>query len=724
MSARARRRLAAALLAFAGVVDAILAAVPDHALRLGWDAVPAYGWQRYALTAAGVACLAAAPAVARGRREARWAGLAAAGVSMLVAVVNDADLLAFAPSAIALAALVAAGSLPGRSDPLLARRAVQTLAIGEAAVFAYAAIGLYLLDANFLESTSVTAALSEALRMLFLLPSSAIQPATPHGVWFLDSIRWLSALVLGVACLRALAPTLTRARTQHDIARAERLLELWGSSSLAPFHLLDDKHWCFLDDGDAFVGYALSGSTAVALGGPVGAPASRAAAVAAFLSTCERHAWSPAFHQVDEAEADLLRDLGLQLVKIGEEAVIDVAEFTLAGGAMKPIRKAVTRAEREGLTVTELSPPLADMALTELRTVSDAWLSSAGHRERGFTLGAFDLQALRDMPVLLVHDADARPVAFANIVPSYQGTVGNFDLMRRVPDAPKGAMELLFVKLIERFRNAGLAGMSLGLAPLAGAQGDDALARVLGAVRARSAFMNFAGLEDFKAKWRLRWEPRYFAYTGPSDLPRSAAATALAGERPGRGPTTDALARIARTFPASLALALAALWLMAATAGDPAFHATLVDRFALSWPDITGVRWWRIPLSALVQEDVGIRWSIIALFAAPFLAESRLRWRLTLLVFFVSDALSSVPTLGAMQALAAAGWSGASELAAEPNLGSSSGLVGLLGAWIVSLPAGRQRSLRSGSSGPRWCLAWPSNATSPRRSTRWLPRWA
>lgn len=688
MTGRARRRLAAGLLALAGLVDAVLAAVPTHALRLGWDAVPAYGWHRYALTAAGVACLTAAPAVARGRREARWAGVSAAAISMLIAVLHDADLLAFVPSGVAFGALLAAGKLPGRADPLLARRGLRMLIVGEAAVFLYAAAGLFVLDANFLESTSLVAALREALRLVFLLPASAIEPATKHGAWFLDSVRWMSVLVLGMAFLRMLAPSLARDRRRHEAERAQGLLERWGNSSLAPFLLLDDKYWCFSEDGGAFVGYALSGQTAIALGGPVGAPAARMAAVRAFLDLCERQAWAPAFHQVDDADAEMLRGFGLHLVKVGEEAVIDVTSFSLAGGAMKPIRQAVGRAEREGLTVIEPPLPLDDAALAELRAVSDAWLSTSGHRERGFTLGTFDPEALSKTPVLLVHDHTGRPVAFANVIPCYEGSVGNFDLMRRVPDAPNGAMELLFVKLIERFRAEGLNGMSLGMAPLAGVQDDGGVARLLGAIRERSGFMNFSGLQQFKGKWRPRWEPRYFAYAGPADLPRAAAATALAGERPGRGPATDAGGRLARRFPVSIVLSAAILWFMAATAGDPTFHATLVDQLALSWPDITSIQWWRIPLSSLVQEDVGIRWSIFLLLPALPVAEARLGWRRTLLVFFVSDAFSSVPTLAISEIVGAAG----SSWALEPNLGSSSGLVGLLGAWVASLPAERRRS--------------------------------
>lgn len=680
------RTIAAALLGAVGLIDIVVAAVPHHGLRIGWDAVPAYGWPRYALTAAGVMCLAVAPAVARGRREALWLGVVVAGVSAVVALVHDADILALGPSLAALGALtVTARRFPGRSDPRLARRALRLLVIGEGLVLVYATIGLYLLDANFRAATTLGESFREGFRMLFLLPPAAIQPVTAHGAWFLDSVRWLSVLVVAVACARALAPTVGLERRRRDRERAERILEKWATSSLAPFQLLEDKHWCFSDDGDAFVGYALVGSTAVALGGPIGAPASRPMALSAFLEMCAEHAWMPVFHQVDANEHEALRGHDFQALKIGEEAVVPLADFTLAGRSMKSIRNIVNRANRDGLTVEELPRPLDDAAMAELRSVSDDWLGSSGHRERGFTLGDFDPDTLRESPVLAARDADGLLVAFVTVVPSYAGTIGNFDLMRRRSDAPRGTMELLFVALIERFRGEGLEGMSLGLAPLAGVEGNAAADRVIALARGYTSLFNFAGLQEFKAKWQPRWEPRYFAYPTTVGLPRAAAATALAGERPSSGTRLDALARIATRFPLSIALVGTLVWFMLVTEDDPGFHASLVNALGLDWQSLTAGELWRIPGSALIQEDSGIAWTIVALLAAIPLAEARFGWRVTLAGFFLADAVSVMLVLVILRLAGAAGIPGANALTTSLDAGSSAGLLALLAGWIAVL---------------------------------------
>ena len=68
------------------------------------------------------------------------------------------------------------------------------------------------------------------------------------------------------------------------------------------------------------------------------------------------------------------------------------------------------------------------------REVSDLWMTASGHRERTFTVGRFDPAYLRATTIAVVRDGDDRIVAFANIVPSYHSSEGNFDLMRRRPD--------------------------------------------------------------------------------------------------------------------------------------------------------------------------------------------------------------------------------------------------------------------------------------------------
>lgn len=87
--------------------------------------------------------------------------------------------------------------------------------------------------------------------------------------------------------------------------------------------------------------------------------------------------------------------------------------------------------------------------------------------------------------------------------------------MRFAPDAPKGSMDFLFVRIMEYLRDAGYSEFNLGMAPLAGMSQRE-VAPVwdrLGSVvfEHGERFYNFKGLKAFKSKFQPRWEPRYLA---------------------------------------------------------------------------------------------------------------------------------------------------------------------------------------------------------------------
>jgi phosphatidylglycerol lysyltransferase len=216
-------------------------------------------------------------------------------------------------------------------------------------------------------------------------------------------------------------------------------------------------------------------------------------------------------------------DLGLAALKIGEEARVPLAEFSLEGAARAELRQAHRRAQREGATFEVVPPEAVDALLPELRRISDAWLSAKSTGEKRFSVGAFSPQYLRQFPLALVR-SQGTPVAFANLWTTGTRAELSVDLMRFASDAPRGSMDYLFIELMLWGQREGYRGFNLGMAPLSGLEAHPlapAWHRVGNFIfRHGEHFYNFEGLRRYKAKFDPAWEPRYLAARGGIALPR------------------------------------------------------------------------------------------------------------------------------------------------------------------------------------------------------------
>ena len=706
MPAQGTRRVVAVAALAVGVTDLVWAARHSgattrlHALD---RATATMTGTRYLLLVAGMALVLNVFGLLHAKRTAWGIAFVLSIASCFAFVHRDRDVMSvgllLSGGLVALLVLTA-GSFGGRSDPLMARRGLRLLLAGEILVFAYGTAGLYFLDEEFRDSATLIDAARSAVRLLLLLPANAITPVDPDGRWFVDSVRLAGLGVVVVALILLVASVLATATDASDRRLVERLIDSWATNSLASFHLLEGTSWFIGDDRRAFIGYRLVGITAVALAEPIGEPESRIQVVAEFLDLCELNGWVPAFHQLSSRSDEMFAAAGLKCLKIGEEAIVPVQTWSEDAPGYKQLRSALRRVERSGCELVELPRPIDDATMRELREVSDAWLSQGGHRERTFTVGQFDPDYLRQTTVLALRQRDSHRIeAFVNVLPAYSSSVGNFDLMRRRPDAPNGVMEYLVVALIHRFRAEGRRGMTLGLAPLANIDGEGIADRALRLLYDRGTrIFNYQGLHRFKEKWNPVWEARYLAYRSDTELPRIAGALARVGEIPDpRGARARALA-FARRFPVTLSIGLVVCWIMAATRLDPSFHHVLERHLGLSFLDLGHLQLWRLPAAELIQTRAGFRWANIALLSVslPF-AEWRLGSRRSIVVFFLCDWVSSLMTYGCMVVFAAAGSVGAHQILIERDSGSSAGAWALATAGALSLTDPRWRRLAVGS---------------------------
>jgi len=280
---------------------------------------------------------------------------------------------------------------------------------------------------------------------------------------------------------------------------------------------MGDKRLLFSDDGRAFIMYGRQGRSWVALSDPVGPRDCWPELVWRFCELASQAGGRAVFYQVGADSLALYADAGLMAFKMGEEAGVALADFDIKGGRRAGLRQALNRAERERMVFSILSPAEAEHAIAALSAVSAAWLAHHKVREKRFSLGAFDPDYLRGQPVAVLRQDD-RIIAFSNLLLTGLQDEASIDLMRFVPDAPNGVMEVLFTHLMLHFRDAGYSRFNLGMAPLSGLSASGAAPvwhRVGRAVFEHGErYYNFSGLRAFKAKFRPDWQPRYLAVSG------------------------------------------------------------------------------------------------------------------------------------------------------------------------------------------------------------------
>lgn len=287
--------------------------------------------------------------------------------------------------------------------------------------------------------------------------------------------------------------------------------------------LLRDKNILLSTKGDGFLMYGVAGRSWVCMGDPVGPPAARAELAWRFREMVDLYAGWTVFYQVDRVNLPLYLDLGLSLIKIGEEARVPLPEFSLAGQARKGLRYTRNMVEKEG-AVFEIVPIEGVPAiLQEMKAVSDAWLASKNAREKKFSLGFFSDEYMLQCPQAVVRK-EGRMVAFANIWEGAHREELSVDLMRYLPDAPPSVMEYLYIMLMLWGREQGFLWFNLGMAPFSGLE-NHALAPTwarLGSLLYTHGgqLYNFQGLRRFKDKFDPVWESKYLASPGGTVPPR------------------------------------------------------------------------------------------------------------------------------------------------------------------------------------------------------------
>lgn len=353
---------------------------------------------------------------------------------------------------------------------------------------------------------------------------SRFAPAS-HAPRFVRGMYVASAVVvafIGWSLFRRPKP-IHGAPDEKELAAAEAVMTEYGGNDFAHLLFLGDKSLQWSTDRKAFIQYGAIRDRLIALGDPLGATDSFDKAIIAFRDFADLHDLTPCFYEVSEQHIHRYHDAGFALFKLGETASVKLEDFTLSGKRGEAIRHGVNRARRGGARFEMLQQPLEPPQIERLRSVSDAWLAERNVAEKGFSLGNFNESYLARSPIGAIF-VDDTLAAFASLMPDYgRHSELGVDLMRHIPQAPPGTMDMLFAELMSHAQAQGYRYFNLGMAPLVGV-GETRYART-GEKVARLAyeygnrFYNYKGVRSFKEKFHPEWRSVYLAYPVFTPLP-------------------------------------------------------------------------------------------------------------------------------------------------------------------------------------------------------------
>jgi lysyl-tRNA synthetase, class II len=317
--------------------------------------------------------------------------------------------------------------------------------------------------------------------------------------------------------------------SDQDASRIRELLAKKGErDSLGYFTLRTDKSIIWSATGKSCIGYRVLSGVMLASGDPIGDPEAWPGAIHSFLDEADRHAWVPAVLGCSELGAETwCREAGgLTALELGDEAVVNVAEFTLQGRSMKNVRQMVTRVCRNG-HVAEIRRT-GDIPRAEIDRMirqADSWRGSP--TERGFSMALGRVGAPGDEDcVIATATKDGVLCAILHFVP--WGPDGlSLDLMRRDRSAQPGLNDFLIVETIKSAPDLGVKRISLNFAMFRAALERGERIGAGPVMRAWRGILLFASrwfqiesLYKFNAKFCPEWVPRFFVYTGTRDVPR------------------------------------------------------------------------------------------------------------------------------------------------------------------------------------------------------------
>jgi lysyl-tRNA synthetase, class II len=268
--------------------------------------------------------------------------------------------------------------------------------------------------------------------------------------------------------------------------------------------------------------YTVLGGSALVSGDPVGDPTDFGLLLESFRSHARARGWRVAILSASETLLPLYSSAGFHAIKVGDEAIVRPAAFSLEGRPIRKVRQSVHRLLRAGYRASVLEERELDPSLRqELQGVSNEWRGR--WPERGFSMAMDDLFGHPGTLFVIAQDSGGGVGGFLHLVPSPASGGYSLSAMRRRRATPNGLMEFLIVEAIAWTAARGVPEVSLSFCVFADLlrEGERPLyGRIVRrALHQLDRVFQLERLLNFTGKFFPEWRPRFLCLERLSDFP-------------------------------------------------------------------------------------------------------------------------------------------------------------------------------------------------------------
>lgn len=267
------------------------------------------------------------------------------------------------------------------------------------------------------------------------------------------------------------------------------------------------------------IAYILIGKKAMSIGNPVCKAEDLESLTKEYINFCNSKKWKPIFTSVSGDMSDILKKYNYSVLKYGEEAILKLSEYTLAGGSRATLRRNVNRVNKNGVILMEYNPKTErNYALEEeITELSQKWYDNKKYK-MNYSIGNLDFDNPYDRRFFLTRDENGHLLTFLSFLPYDGGKKYCIDIMHRDINAMTGVMEHAIITVAMKMYSEGISEVSLGIAPLSGIDISNPnisrAEKLLNSIfHNMNSGYNFKNLYRFKKKFEPTvWKPRYLVY--------------------------------------------------------------------------------------------------------------------------------------------------------------------------------------------------------------------